>query len=225
MARTDIKRRLRERTFSRPTPELQTLPERDDLDAGDSRPLGQCVCLSHGGNDDVRATIIHLFFAGRPQAIIRRVPAGIVASFKRMLRRWPMSHVSQEVLVRTRPPRAHRQPSGAIVNEGLIMRIAATLFHAAPNRPLRGLIFHRLDAHFAFRVIAGAVRTVFVELTERLRPFTRRAGLRFGVWCVSHAGRAPLRGACGQTGRVWLHSSGRSAFYPSLPLLQFGNSS
>jgi hypothetical protein len=95
-------------------------------------PIGYAHCLAIVGDIVILARIVALFSAGSPSAIVRGVRPVIVNALDRMLRRWPLSHVGEEVVEGRVPSLAHDNPAPAIVRVDMGVGIVASGADASP---------------------------------------------------------------------------------------------
>lgn len=77
--------------------------------------------------------------AGGPPAIIRRVGTVVVDAVERVLWGRTIAHVREEVLEAVQPAVAHADAAPAIIGEGPIPRVYASLFSVRPTVVLPGL--------------------------------------------------------------------------------------
>lgn len=81
---------------------------------------------------DTVLTIVHLFYAGSPFAIFRRIRAIIVDSFNAVARSRPEPHIRHKVIERL-PSITNPYASATVVFEGFIRRLLASFSHPLPS--------------------------------------------------------------------------------------------
>lgn len=117
--------------FWRPSELHNAAKQRSLRNAPLRRPLRQRHASSIEFDDVVGSHVPHLLLARRPAAVVGSVVPVVVTSIDRVTG-WARSHVSKEVLEAT-PSLNDRNAAPAIVDKGLIRRIAAPALDAAPR--------------------------------------------------------------------------------------------
>lgn len=135
-------RRLIDRTFGRPAPAVDSVSDGRVVDAGFGGPFRQSLPLPCRNDDSVAAPVIGLSFTTIPSAVAWHVGAIVVDAVKCVPIRWPAAYVFQELLERFAPFSADGNPTPAVMGEGVIIRVATSLDHVAPNAVLRSLAEH-----------------------------------------------------------------------------------
>ncbi len=123
--------RLRKGSVDRPSAP-ESIKNCRVVHAGSPRPFAECPRFSHEFEPSAVLPVIHLLQPCRPAAIARLVVAIVVLSVKRMLRRWSLTHVGNEVRERMKPALTYRDAPRTIRFKLRCVRIAAAGFHARP---------------------------------------------------------------------------------------------
>jgi hypothetical protein len=126
-----------QRAFDRPVTHEQAMVQLDVPYVQCARPLRDRLRFAAIGNRRRVPSIAGLREPRIPQAIVFRVSEIVVSAFKRVSHGRSFAHVGQESFERMFPATAHRYASAAVVGVRIVIRVLASLLHAAPNVVLR----------------------------------------------------------------------------------------
>lgn len=112
----------------------QTRAKRFGMNAGVARPLSDGKRSTFEGQIPVAHGVIRLLDGQCPLAIFRAIWTIVVASLDHVTRRWPWPHVSQECREVVQPSVTDANTASAVARIPTRVRIAAALFHLAPNK-------------------------------------------------------------------------------------------
>jgi len=117
----------------------------------DISPLSNRMSFPVKGNAPASAGILGLFFHGAPFAVTRIVVSITIDSLNGVLRCGFLSHIGDKVFKRVKPPITNLNPSASVPVPRFDIRVAASLFNAAPRsvfwcsgQLVRGLKFVRI---------------------------------------------------------------------------------
>lgn len=123
-------------------------------------PFGERQCDSIMREAGVGAPVPGLLLSCRPSTIVRLVRAIVIDSVHRVLRRWALAHVRQEVL-EAEPPLADCDSAPSVERERLVVRVEASLFHVSPYLAFPAVALSVLGVSFPF---SDSVLDVFLCL-------------------------------------------------------------
>jgi hypothetical protein len=156
-----------QRLFDRPPQLAQPTGQNRVRHIKFSCPFTHCQSVTAKFEYSVITSVVRLFDIGGPPAIFRRIAEIIVDALDGMFgsRTWP--HILKEVFKAIQPPRAHRDPSRAIIFVVRCVRVVASGLNACPDYILGRFPKAMRTSHRADHLIVKTSATSSISADKR----------------------------------------------------------